>query len=91
MRQPGDSGQVLGLRILQHSAHQIGLTLAQPHNVLNLPLTDNRSAAFVADFDADGVQEMSIMTAGYPAEFGRKLGGVIEVQTARDQRDARTA
>jgi hypothetical protein len=49
-----------------------------------LPLTDNRSAAFVPDFDVDDVQEMSILTAGFPAEYGRKLGGVIEVQTQRD-------
>jgi outer membrane cobalamin receptor len=49
-----------------------------------IPLTDNRSAAFVADLDAGDVQEMSVMTAGYPAEYGRKLGGVVEVQTARD-------
>lgn len=51
-----------------------------------IPLTDNRSAAFVADLDAEDVQQMSIMTAGYPAEFGRKLGGVVEVETTRDQR-----
>ncbi len=37
-----------------------------------IPLTDNRSAAFVADFDADEVQEMSVMTAGFPAEYGKK-------------------
>jgi outer membrane cobalamin receptor len=49
-----------------------------------IPLTDNRSAAYVADLDSDDVQEMSVMTAGYPAEYGRKLGGVVEVQTARD-------
>lgn len=49
-----------------------------------IPLTDNRSAAFVADLDSDDVQEMNVMTAGYPAEYGRKLGGVVEVQTARD-------
>ena len=51
-----------------------------------IPLTDNRSAAFVADLDADNVQEMSVITAGFPAEYGRKLGGVIEVQTTRDTR-----
>ncbi|MGA8580031.1 MAG: TonB-dependent receptor, partial [Bryobacteraceae bacterium] len=51
-----------------------------------LPLTDNRSAAYVPDFDVDDVQEMSILTAGFPAEYGRKLGGVIEVQTQRDSR-----
>ncbi|MGB7759241.1 MAG: TonB-dependent receptor, partial [Bryobacteraceae bacterium] len=51
-----------------------------------LPLTDNRSVAYVPDFDVEDVQEMSILTAGFPAEYGRKLGGVIEVQTQRDSR-----
>ncbi|HMF77055.1 MAG TPA: TonB-dependent receptor [Bryobacteraceae bacterium] len=51
-----------------------------------IPLTENRSAAFVADFDAANVQEMTEMTAGFPAEYGRKMGGVIEVQTTRDKR-----
>jgi outer membrane cobalamin receptor len=51
-----------------------------------IPLTDNRSPAYAAEFDVDDVQEMSVMTAGYPAEYGRKLGGVIEVETARDPR-----
>lgn len=51
-----------------------------------LPLTDNRSVAYVPDFDVDDVQEMSVLTAGFPAEYGRKLGGVIEVQTQRDSR-----
>ena len=40
----------------------------------------------MADFDADNVQEMSEMVAGFPAEYGRKMGGVIEVQTTRDKR-----
>jgi hypothetical protein len=51
-----------------------------------IPFTDNRSPAFVADPDADDVQSMNVMTADYPAEYGRKLGGVIEVVTARDKR-----
>jgi len=51
-----------------------------------MPLTENRSSAFMADFDADNVQEMSEMVAGFPAEYGRKMGGVIEVQTTRDKR-----
>jgi hypothetical protein len=51
-----------------------------------LPLTENRSAAYTADFDPDNVQEMTEMVAGFPAEYGRKLGGVIEVETARDKR-----
>jgi len=30
------------------------------------------------------VQSLSIYTAGIPAEYGRKMGGVIEVNTLRD-------
>jgi len=51
-----------------------------------MPLTENRSAAYTPDFDADDVQEMTEMVAGFPAEYGRKMGGVIEVQTTRDKR-----
>ncbi|HVN03112.1 MAG TPA: TonB-dependent receptor [Bryobacteraceae bacterium] len=51
-----------------------------------MPLTENRSAAYIADFDPAGVQEMSEMVAGFPAEYGRKMGGVIEVETTRDKR-----
>ena len=32
-------------------------------------------------FTADDVQSMSIYTAGMPAEYGRKMGGVVEVNT----------
>jgi hypothetical protein len=51
-----------------------------------LPLTDNRSPTFAPGFDADDVHAMSIVTGGYPAEYGRKLGGVIEVVTAGQAR-----
>jgi hypothetical protein len=49
-----------------------------------VPLTENRSPAFSPELEGDDVQSMSILTAGYPAEFGRKLGGVIDVTTVRD-------
>jgi hypothetical protein len=49
-----------------------------------VPLTDNRSPSFGPAIDADDVQSMSIYTAGIPAEYGRKMGGVIEVNTLRD-------
>jgi TonB-dependent Receptor Plug Domain len=49
-----------------------------------IPLTDNRSPSFGPAIDADDVQSMSIYTAGIPAEYGRKMGGVIEVNTLRD-------
>ena len=51
-----------------------------------LPITDNRAPGFAPELDADGVHSIGIMTGGYPAEYGRKLGGVIEVVTVADQR-----
>jgi outer membrane cobalamin receptor len=57
----------------------------QTQYVVNgVPLTDNRSTAFAPEIEADDIQSMSILTASFPAEYGRKLGGVIEVSTARD-------
>ena len=52
-----------------------------------IPLTDNRSPSFGPAIEADDVHSMSIYTAGFPAEYGRKLGGVVEVNTLED-RDA---
>jgi hypothetical protein len=48
------------------------------------PLTENRSPAFAPAFDADDVESMRVLTASFPAEYGRKLGGVVEVTTAKD-------
>jgi len=59
----------------------------QTQLVLNgIPLTDNRSPGYGPEIEADDVQSMSIYTAGIPAEYGRKMGGVVEVNTARDTR-----
>ena len=49
-----------------------------------IPLTDNRSPSFGPEIEADDVDSLSIYTAGIPAEYGRKLGGVVEVNTQRD-------
>lgn len=49
-----------------------------------LPLTENRSPAFAPSFDAENVESMRVLTANYPAEYGRKLGGVVEVTTGKD-------
>ena len=50
-----------------------------------LPLTQNRSPAFAPAFDADDVESMRVLTANFPAEYGRKLGGIIEVTTTKDR------
>jgi hypothetical protein len=52
-----------------------------------IPLTDNRSPSFGTEIEGDDVQSMSIYTADFPAEYGRKLGGVVEVNTAKDTRE----
>ncbi|HEY1678612.1 MAG TPA: TonB-dependent receptor [Candidatus Sulfotelmatobacter sp.] len=49
-----------------------------------VPLTENRSPGFAPEIEADDVDSMNIYTAGIPAEFGRKMGGVIEVNTLKD-------
>src|SRR6266705_5963347 len=48
-----------------------------------VPLYDNRSTAFAQSVNVEEFQSLNVRTAGYPAEFGLKLGGVIE--TASDQ------
>ena len=49
-----------------------------------IPLTDNRSPSFGPEIEADDVDSISIYTAGIPAEYGRKMGGVVEVNTLQD-------
>ena len=48
------------------------------------PLTQNRSPAFAPDMDSDAVESMRVLTAGYPAEYGRKLGGIVELTTDKN-------
>src|SRR5438477_4924378 len=49
-----------------------------------LPLTQNRSPAFAPSFDAGDVESLRVLTASFPAEYGRKLGGIVEVTTKKD-------
>ena len=48
-----------------------------------IPLIDNRSPSFGPELEADDVESLKIYTAGIPAEFGRKMGGVVEVNTLK--------
>ena len=51
-----------------------------------IPLTDNRSPSFGPEpAEADDVESLTIYTAGIPAEFGRKMGGVVEVNTLKHE------
>jgi hypothetical protein len=49
-----------------------------------IPLTDDRSPSFGPEIEADDAQSLTIYTAGFPAEYGRKMGAVIEVNTLQD-------
>jgi outer membrane cobalamin receptor len=49
-----------------------------------LPLTQNRSPAFAPSFDAGDVESLRVLTASFPAEYGRKLGGIVEITTKKD-------
>ena len=49
-----------------------------------LPLTENRSPGFAPPIESNDVESMRVMTAGFPAEYGRKLGGVVEVTSPKN-------
>jgi hypothetical protein len=52
-----------------------------------LPITENRSPGFAPPIDSSDVESMRVMTAGFPAEYGRKLGGVVEVTSPKNNPD----
>src|SRR5579863_9489717 len=49
-----------------------------------IPLTDNRSPSFGPELEADDIQSMTVYTAGIPADYGRKMGGIVELNTFQD-------
>jgi len=51
-----------------------------------VPMEDNRSPAFAPELPDGEVEAISIITGTFPAEYGRKLGGVVDVTTSRDRR-----
>lgn len=51
-----------------------------------VPMDENRSPAYAPDLQTAEVSQMSVLTANFPAEYGRKLGGVVDVTTAQDMR-----
>jgi hypothetical protein len=52
-----------------------------------LPMTENRSPGFAPPIESSDVESMRVMTAGFPAEYGRKLGGVVEVTSPKNNPD----
>ncbi len=66
--------------------HPRGSEYQVQYVVDGIPLRDNRSPAFAQSLGVDEFESLTVRTGGYPAEFGGKLGGVIEVNTVRDPR-----
>src|SRR4029077_7974322 len=64
--------------------HPRGAEYDVQYVVDGLPLTQNRSPAFAPAMDADDVESLRVLTASFPAEYGRKLGGIVEVTTQKD-------
>ncbi len=48
-----------------------------------MPLYDNRSLAFAPALESGEFEAVTVLTAGLPAEYGRRLGGVIALDTRR--------
>lgn len=63
--------------------HPRGSEYNTQYVVDGIPIIDNRSPGFAPPVEVEDLESMSVMTAAYPAEYGRKLGGVIAVNTAR--------
>lgn len=66
--------------------HPRGSEYQTQYVVDGVPLTDNRSPSFAPEIEADDAESVTILTADFPAEYGRKLGGVVEISTVRDSR-----
>ena len=67
--------------------HPRGSEYDTQYVVDGIPLYDNRSLGFAPGFDSDEFETINVMTANIPAEFGRRLGGVIELYTRRADRE----
>ena len=67
--------------------HPRGSEYDTQYVVDGIPLYDNRSLGFAPGFDSGEFETINVMTANIPAEFGRRLGGVIELYTRRADRE----
>ncbi len=63
--------------------HPRGSEYDTQYVVDGMPLYDNRSIAFAPAFENSEFEAVSVLTAGIPAEYGRRLGGVIALDTRR--------
>ena len=66
------------------SLHPRGSEYQTQYVIDGVPLTDNRSPTVAPQIEAAHVESMNVLTANFPAEYGRKLGGVVEISTLQD-------
>ncbi|PYT20259.1 MAG: TonB-dependent receptor [Acidobacteria bacterium] len=59
--------------------HPRGAEYNTQYVIDGFPIVDNRSPAFAPSLNIDEFVSMNVRASGYPAEYGRKLGGVIEI------------
>jgi TonB-dependent receptor-like protein len=76
--QPGWLYEANGILHPRGSEYQVQYVLD------GMPLTQNRSPAFAPSFDAGDIESLRVLTAGYAAEYGRKLGGIVELTTEKN-------
>src|SRR5215471_17481636 len=76
--QPGWLYEANGILHPRGSEYQVQYVLD------GMPLTQNRSPAFAPSFDSGDIESLRVLTAGYAAEYGRKLGGIVELATEKN-------
>ncbi|HEV3037344.1 MAG TPA: TonB-dependent receptor [Candidatus Angelobacter sp.] len=64
--------------------HPRGSEYGTQYVVDGVPVFENRSPAFAPAEEIEDVQSVRVYTSGIPAQFGRKLGGVVETVTERN-------
>ena len=57
--------------------HPRGSEYDTQYVVDGMPLTDNRSPAFAPAIEIDGLEAVHVLTSNIPAEYGRRIGGVV--------------
>ncbi len=63
--------------------HPRGSEYDTQYVVDGMPVYDNRSIGFAPAFETSEFEAVNVMTSGMPAEYGRRLGGVIALDTRR--------
>src|SRR5260370_9769889 len=64
--------------------HPRGSEYGTQYVVDGVPVFENRSPAFAPGEEIEDLQSLKVYTSGIPAQFGRKLGGVVETVTDRN-------